>query len=221
MTVHQILVLVEGQIEEQFIAKLMYPRFEKCGAFLQPIILQTSRSSIGEKRKGGISSYTKIKKEVQRLLNNSSVDLITTMIDFYGLPNDFPGKQSLQASMTASDKVNHLQQAFEKDINAPCFKAFLTLHEFEALLFADVTKMINLLNKSAGKNQLSSLQGLGDPESINLNDPPAKRVKRAVPEYIKTLDGLRIAEQIGLDKIRLKCPHFNEWVTSLEKQFCS
>lgn len=81
--------------------------------------------------------------------------------------------------------------------------------------------MINLLNKSAGKNQLSSLQGLGDPESINLNDPPAKRVKRAVPEYIKTLDGLRIAEQIGLDKIRLKCPHFNEWVTSLEKQFCS
>ncbi|MCW5935620.1 MAG: DUF4276 family protein [Fimbriimonadia bacterium] len=220
MTVHQILVLVEGQTEEQFIAKLMHPRFEKCGAYLQPIILQTSRSSIGEKRKGGISSYTKIKKEVQKLLGNSKVDLITTMIDFYGLPNDFPGKQSLQASMTALDKVNHLQHAFEEDIGDLRFKAFLTLHEFEALLFSDVGTMINLLQKNAYINRLSSLQGLGSPESINLDDPPAKRVRRAVPEYIKTLDGLRISEQIGLDKIRLNCPHFDKWVTSLENRFC-
>ena len=56
------------------------------------------------------------------------------------------------------------------------------------------------------------------PEDINddKDTAPSKRIKRAIPRYQKKVDGPLLAMEIGLDKIRAKCPRFNCWVTRLE-----
>jgi Domain of unknown function (DUF4276) len=47
---------------------------------------------------------------------------------------------------------------------------------------------------------------------------PSKRIMAQIPEYedAKTVVGPQVAELIGLDTIRAKCPHFNAWLSRLE-----
>ena len=49
--------------------------------------------------------------------------------------------------------------------------------------------------------------------------PPSKRIIAQFPQYsdLKTTVGPQMAERIGLETIRSKCPHFNAWVDRLEK----
>ena len=58
------------------------------------------------------------------------------------------------------------------------------------------------------------------PEEINNNreTAPSKRILRIFPEgsYSKTEHGPLIAESIGIDAIRAKCPAFNAWVGQLQ-----
>ncbi len=61
-------------------------------------------------------------------------------------------------------------------------------------------------------------QEFPNPEEIN-DDPhtsPAHRIRSVFPEYEKEIAGSLIAIDIGLNKIRAACPHFNAWVTWLE-----
>jgi len=56
------------------------------------------------------------------------------------------------------------------------------------------------------------------PEEIN-DDPqnaPSKRLQRLFSGYQKTLHGPLIISEIGLEKIRSECPHFNTWIANLE-----
>ena len=46
---------------------------------------------------------------------------------------------------------------------------------------------------------------------------PSKRIRAIVPEYHKTVDGIVAAERIGLETIRAACPHFNHWLTRVER----
>jgi len=51
---------------------------------------------------------------------------------------------------------------------------------------------------------------------IDDDDPPSKRILHAVQGYQKAEDGPFIAERIGLNVMRSKCPHFDEWLKRLE-----
>ena len=58
------------------------------------------------------------------------------------------------------------------------------------------------------------------PEHINDSrlTAPSIRIKQIIPSYDKkkTTYGVTIAEDIGLQKIREQCPHFNDWIKQLE-----
>jgi hypothetical protein len=58
----------------------------------------------------------------------------------------------------------------------------------------------------------------GATEDINdsPHTAPSKRITHVVPSYNKTAEGITIASDIGLQKIRQECPHFNAWLTQLE-----
>lgn len=86
----KILILVEGQTEARFVKQVLNPYISKCSLFFISVIIATKRLKTGEKKKGGISSYKKIRRDLIGLLQDTSVVAVTTMIDFYGLPNDFP-----------------------------------------------------------------------------------------------------------------------------------
>ena len=87
-------------------------------------------------------------------------------------------------------------------------------------MFSDVDafdKLIGVSNKS-----IQALQNIRSqfptPEDINDNSDtaPSKRIEKVIPRYKKKVDGPLLAMEIGLAKIRDKCPRFNGWVTNLE-----
>ena len=207
----RVLVFVEGQTEETFVRDLLVPYFSRLGIYLTPILAQTSPG-----HKGGIVSYGKVKHQLTRLCRQDQGAYVTTMMDYYGLPNDFPGLDGRVAD--AHEQVVRLELALQQDIDAPNFIPNLMLHEFEALLFSAPEKFAEWLDDQALLAPMAAIRGaFATPEHIN-NSPqtaPSKRILTLVPHYKKTVDGPLIAEDIGLDAIRAQCPHFNNWIERL------
>lgn len=222
----KIYVLVEGQTEEKFVKEVLCDHLASCGIFLVPVIAQTKRESSGLKHKGG-NNYQQIKNDLRRLLNDPSVVLVTTLLDLYGLRNDFPGKNTLPSD-NCYLKLDHLEQAFKHDLahhkNHLRFYPFLVLHEFEAFLFSAPHYIADhfLLSQDKEDTTRQTLQGIRDqyksPEEINDSPEtaPSKRLSKIYPRYRKKTDGVAIIQKIGLETIRAECPHFNEWLTKLE-----
>jgi len=213
----KVLIYVEGQTEETFIRDVLGPYLKERDILSIPILARTKRTRSGNIFKGGIVSYRQVKQEVLRLLQDTSAVLVTTMMDYYGLPSDFPGKAMLSVG-SPYDRVAFLEQAFAQDIAHPRFLPFLTLHEFEALLFAQPGQIMEAFpHVKEGLQLVREIEGL-PPEEINEgnNTHPAARILRYFPEYRKALHGPMIASRIGLPTIRARCPHFNEWVARLE-----
>lgn len=207
----RVLVFVEGQTEETFVRDLLAPYFSPLGIYLTPILAQTSPG-----HKGGIVSYGKVKHQLTRLCRQDQGAYVTTMMDYYGLPNDFPGLDGRVAD--AHEQVVRLELALQQDIDAPNFIPNLMLHEFEALLFSAPEKFAEWLDDQALLAPMAAIRAaFATPEHIN-NSPqtaPSKRILALVPHYKKTVDGPLIAEDIGLDAIRAQCPHFNNWIERL------
>jgi len=207
----RVLVFVEGQTEETFVRDLLVPYFSRLGIYLTPILAQTSPG-----HKGGIVSYGKVKHQLTRLCRQDQGAYVTTMMDYYGLPNDFPGLDGHVPD--AHEQVMRLELALQQDIGAPNFIPNLMLHEFEALLFSAPEKFAEWLDDQALLAPMAAIRGaFATPEHIN-NSPqtaPSKRILALVPHYKKTVDGPLIAEDIGLDAIRVQCPHFNNWIERL------
>ena len=146
------------------------------------------------------------------------------MFDLYGLPKDFPGYETGQRMQDPYARVAHLEAAFGKDIDYRRFIPFFLLHEFEALLLSDPVKLDNTWTElEGGSSRLSSLERIleecGGPEEVNdhPNTAPSKRLLQLYPGYQKVLFGEFVAEEISVDGIRAKCPHFDEWVSKLEQ----
>ena len=222
----RVFVYVEGYTEHFFVRDVLVPylvsslgeenrwRFD-----LIPIIAHTSREKSGRKFKGGITSYKRqVKPQIRDLLTQNPQSWLTTMLDYYRLPKDFPGKATLPAG-TPYQRVTHLEREFANDINSPRFFPFIVLHEFEALLLAQPS-IIGLVFPQYRQETQKLIAEIGatPPEEINEGEEthPAARIQYHIPDYRKWRDGPRIAKQIGLNTIRTRCPHFNEWLRWLE-----
>ena len=203
----KVLVLVEGFTEKRFVDDILKPYFQAKGVF---IIARNLK---------GISKYEIISKEVNNLLKDTSADLVTTMIDYYRLPSDFPQKQQLNLQLQSYKKVETLESAFTGDIQNLKFLPYLQLHEFEALLFSEVSHFSKVLSTKSHVSYFEKIVQTLKPEEINdqPNTSPANRIKKIFPQYQKESHGAILAKAIGLVKMREKCPHFNQWIELLEQ----
>ena len=211
-------VVVEGETEEAFINQVLAPHFWQRGLNLSPHIVATRRTLRGISR-GGITQYHKLKKEIHLYLPLANTTAVTTMIDFYGLPAEFPGRDSLPQGGSCYDRVQHLEKALAEDIGYPRFIPYLSLHEFETLvLAADPADLASAFPDSQASQFAAELPKLGPPEEINEGEDshPSARLVGAVPEYRKRIDGPRITERTGLAQLHSRCPHFDQWVGRLE-----
>ena len=141
-------ILCEGQTEEEFIYAMLNPYLQHVGIFAQPIICVTKRNP-SKKYKGGISSYAKVKKELQRLCREHPNEMVTTMFDLYGFPYDALGLKNIPKD--AYEKVKYIENAIANDLgnryNNMIFN--LIMHEFEGLLFSDVAAFEIIANPEA------------------------------------------------------------------------
>ncbi len=212
----KILIHVEGQTEEAFIRDVLGPYFEGKGISFVPILVKTKVTRSGKSFKGGIVSYERVRKEIRNLLADSSAAAVTTMYDLYALPDDFPGPECWTISNPRT-KVVCLEEAFARDIGSPRFVPFFTLHEFEALVLSDPRVLVAALGENEKHPLVGEVEAFASPEEIDLTKDghPAARIERYFPSYGKILDGVRVAKQIGIDRIRIACPHFDAWLERL------
>lgn len=220
-------VLVEGQSEEHFVKQLLanYLNSKRtdCNFLsIQPILVKTSTDAGSPHKKGGYVPFPKVEKQIRKLLADRNAVLITTMLDFYRFPKELLPPSSLPSDpYKAVESLEGKLQAYIKDDR---FLPYISLHEFESLLFADLEVFKNHFEKLCPEER-DSIRHLCDqlknvePELINDGEEthPSKRIDKACPRFIKTVDSFTILQETGLDTVRRRCPHFAEWLSALEK----
>lgn len=209
----RVYILVEGQTEEAFLNEIMVQPYAARGIYLTPIIVST-----GPGYKGGVTSYSKVKPQIDKLCKQDAGAFITTFFDFYALPKDFPGQDSIAPHAPSLAKVLHLEQHLGAAIGHANFIPNLVLHEFEALLLTDIDAFAEWIDNDVVLAPLRHIRTINAPEDINdsVHTAPSKRIMAAMTGYQKTVHGPLIASTIGLDAIRAACPHFHGWLTKLD-----
>lgn len=182
---NKILILVEGQTEETFVREVLDPYLRVRQIYAVAKLATTKLVKSGSDFKGGITSYSKTKNDILKLLNDSSAASVTTMIDFYGIPTDFPGKRRIQGS-SPYERVAYLERKFQEDINHSNFLPYLQLHEFEAMMFVDPAQIARTFSNNRVEQDLLAIRNeVRSPEEIDegLHTAPSKRLKLLLPAY--------------------------------------
>jgi len=216
--VKRVLVLVEGQTEETFVRHVLAPHLWERGKAPEVTRIATKQVQGRRAFRGGVPVFSKVERDLRRLLDSNPA-AVTTLFDYYALPDDFPGKKTLPSGGSCFDRAAHIEHALGAKIGDPRFIPNLLLHEFEALLFAEPSAIAAVLLDESRSAELSAIAaGHASPEEIDDGPEthPCRRIERLLPGYVKPLQGPRIAERIGLPAIRGRCRHFDAWLTKIE-----
>lgn len=210
-------VLVEGQTEETVVLDELRPHLLSRGVWTDYSILATKRTAAGGKHRGGVSSWAKIEREIRALLGNSALDVLTTMIDYYGMPADAPGMAD-RPTADAPTRIAHVERAMEAAIASPRFRPHLTLHETESWVLASPHELARRFGDPGLAAVVEeAVATAGGPELVD-DGPmtaPSKRLEQWVPGYVKVVDGPAVIATTGLGTIVERCPHARAWLESL------
>ena len=210
-------ILVEGLTEKEFVSNLVYPYlFDKGIRNVRTITLETSPEFKG----GDIRYQARYKPNIQKILRGQEDLVVTSLIDYYRLRNDFPKYKDSKTLAGAEQRVDLIQQGCYEDINDKRFLPYIQLHEFEGLLFSapdGFNELFPDLPKSNKKALIEIIEQFPNPELINdrPNHAPSKRLERLIPNYRKPLYGSMIALENGFPSIMEKCPRFRNWIETV------
>ena len=154
--------------------------------------------------------------------------LVTTMVDYYGLPHTWPGRANApllpfldRASAVESALLSDVNHALGSGFDPSRFVPYIIMHEFEGLLFSDPEGLGLGIGRRDLSPKLNAIrEDFSTPEEINdsPDTAPSKRIEGLMPGYQKPLHGLLACQEIGLDAIRGQCPQFSHWVDQLERR---
>ncbi len=211
----RVYILCEGQTEESFVNSVLSPYFSNLNIILVPIICATKQTAT-KKYKGGVSHYSKIQNELQKICGQHKNEFVTTLFDYYAMPEDTPNIDCSNPDIF--QRMVEIESSINEDLSIANFRFHFQLHEFEALLFSE-PKTFQYI---AEDDVVTQIQGIRDefpsPEHIN-NSPetaPSKRLEKLIDGYGKVLDGITVAEEIGIDKMMKECQHFAQWVEMIK-----
>lgn len=217
-------VLAEGQTEEAFVNEVLAPHLadHQVIACVRCVTTRRDRRRPDRVHRGGLPSYEKARGDLKRWMAEDGTAAFTTMFDLYALPDDFPSFEDAARLREPYARVRSLEAAMAADIADARLVPYIQLHEFEALLLSDPAKLDwEYLEHALPIERLIELAGAYDsPELINdgIETAPSKRIIAEIPEYAfqKASAGPRIARQIGIERLRERCPHFSAWIEQLE-----
>ena len=177
-------------------------------------------------RRGGIRAWESVKRDIVNHLRSDRTCVATTMVDYYGLPEAWPGRVRSKNLRSVEEKAACVEDAVRDDVvteigSSERFVPFILMHEFEGLLFSDCAAFSRGIGRPDLEDGLRTIRGnFGTPEEINdsAETAPSKRVKNLLPGYEKPLFGVLAALEIGLPRIREECPHFDGWLKQLESR---
>ena len=218
----RLLVHVEGDAEELFVNEVLGPHLYEHG--YSEVAARVVGQARQRRRRGGIVSWPVAQREIVSHLKGDRGCLATTLIDYYGLPREWPGRDDAH-SLPGLQKAEHVEQALLSDTQEVIpdgsrrFIPFVMLHEFEALLFSNCERFADAIDHpemtlpfQAIRDQFSTPEEIDDsPQTA-----PSKRILKLCPDYEKPLMGILAALAVGLETMRRECPHFADWLRRLE-----
>jgi hypothetical protein len=217
---------VEGQTEQTFAVRLLIPHLGRHGVALAKPRLTAIARKKAHVHRGGLARYVPFRNDIVCWLkqDRGSDVYFTMMLDLYGLPRDFPAYDEASKLVDAYARVAKLEEALAAEIGDPRFIPYIQLHEFEALLLSDPRAFVQYYpyHDRASASLVELVGRFQNPELIDdgENSAPSKRIRQHIQEYgpkAKRTAGPIIAAHIGLESIRAKCRHFNDWLTKLER----
>lgn len=220
-------IIVEGSSEETFVNDVLVKHFAALNIFVSTRKIKTGWDRINNKpAKGGLLKYIKFRNDVLRWIESDrgrANTFYTSFIDLYAFPKDAesPYTAQIQSIVDPYQKIAALETAIGKNLNHPNFIPYVQLHEFEALILVEPDRLLTMYpDGQTGITRLKRDIGNTNPEEINESPQtaPSKRIIQYLPNYEgqKAQVGPLVAEDIGLNLLRQKCPHFNEWIIKLE-----
>jgi hypothetical protein len=226
VAVKQLNVFCEGPTEQGFCSQVLQPHLFHRGDGIVHTLAVGRKDSHHVYGIGRTSKYERVRKFILNTIKQRARANVyfTTLFDLYALPNDFPGKNAnVLNSSNPTPYVVALEKALEDDIKNSQFIPYLQLYEYETMLFADPDAFrLSFEHCDAEIEQLKTIAAsVSSIEHINdgRETAPSKRIIKVIPEYDgrKSSAGPDIAKYIGLVTIREKCPHFDRWLSRLEK----
>lgn len=220
----RVLILVEGPTERAIVDQVFAPNLGAKGVYLYPRV-------VGKPGYKGGNRFAAVLRELKALMRQEPGSVVTMFFDYYGLSGDWPGLESakdkrpeavpgiLEPAIAAA-----VAREIGPDFNPNLFIPYIQMHEAESLLFAGPAEMAEIFQQPGLAEEFAEIVAIcGGCELIN-NDPqtaPSKRIQNLYPGYKKgssvNAHAYRIAQHIGVERIRRECPHFNEWLTKLEQ----
>jgi hypothetical protein len=224
----RLLILVEGQTEEDFVNEALRDQLVANG--YDAVDARIVGNARLRQRRGGIRPWLSVRRDIIKHLKEDPGCIVTTMVDYYGLPQTgvaaWPGRAKAgglspikRAPCVEKAIQDNLESEMGKRLNPKRFVPFVVMHEFEGLLFSDCAAFSNGIGQPNLEVEFRAIRDqFPTPEDIN-DSPvtaPSKRVAALVPGYQKPLLGTLAVLEIGLARIRAECPHFNAWLEKLE-----
>lgn len=225
----RLFIVVEGLTEELFVNDVLTPHLANFGIY-------PKATMIGLGQKGGKVNLARLADHLKKLTRNQPREVwFTTMLDF----DKF---HELKVKAQGTDpwaRADHAEVILETELRKrECvrerFIPYVQLHDFEALVLAEPMKLLEQFPKEGPQfpgegpttvspamktleKLMQSIQGT-EPEGLNHDKPPCKRIEEFFPTYPKNkaTKSALIAKAIGLPKLRVRCPHFGKWLAKIE-----
>ena len=215
---NRLIIICEGQAEQEFSTSLLYDYF-----LSKDIIVQAPTI---KKSNGGIVKWNVLKNEIEIYLKNDKSAYVTTFIDYYGIGTNkgYPNNRNVSNTNERRSIIEGMLEGMLNDIDLQLrdrFIPYIQLHEFESLVFSDTNILLEFFENEdiVDIDYLNhTIKEYSDPELINNSEQtaPSKRILRIIPVYDKILDGKMILEEIGINELKSKCLGFNNWITRIE-----
>lgn len=218
----RVVVVCEGETEEEFVRDVLAPGFYGVGLYLEPQMVETSPG-----HRGGALNYDRVKRHLRNTLRQKSAPVVTTLFDLYKLDKRFPGFEQSRAIPDLAQKLDLLRRELHADVVAAAgcqpgrFIPYIQPYEFEALLFSDVPTLTRVEPGWQGATDaLAAARAAAEsPEHINdrPETKPAAHLERELnnPSYRKRRHGPIAAQKIGLAKIEAECTFFAAWLSQI------
>jgi hypothetical protein len=215
--VKRVIIIVEGDTELEFIRKTLIPYLNSKEIFsVDAFKIKHS--------KGGVTKYSHLQTDILNVISETDA-IVTTLIDYYGLPANFPSHEDSLTIINVHDRLSFLENSIANDIEIALGRPvtnlipYLQLHEFEALCFSSFKGIEdNFAENEADYKKIKALiDSVKSPEEINNGalTAPSKRLKNLIKGYNKVVYGNIIIETIGIEHILTQCPKFKVWVETI------
>ena len=203
-------LVVEGESERLFVRQCVAPHLAPHGLTVSAISLD------------GVTGYGRPRSAVKAALGMRGVTAVSSLIDYYALPDDFPG--AAQRAQTARAHVEQIEAAWAADIADRRFVPHVVLHELEAWVFAAPARLAARHFEDddallAGVAAIATAHATPEEIDDGAATAPSKRLAALFASrgrrYVKTVHGVGALAALGMAAILEACPHARAWLARL------